>query len=463
MSAPLSATDGLDICADIVERARAAGADEAEAYFEAATNRVVDARGGSIESLTTAGTRGVGVRVLVNGALGFASGSDLDPAGRADLAEQAVWLARASAPDPSRVLPDPAPISAADLGIFDPAVPELSVQEIVSLLTRTEQAAFAADTRIDAPHIERFGQTVERIAVANSRGIALTTAATSCYISLSIIARQDGLAERGYAGVVARGPGGLVPEEIGRRAALRAVTPMGGAPLTTRRATVVFEPDIIADLLRGVSQALFGDAVVKGRSLFAARNGDEPWIGRRIGAATVTFVDDGTVSGAPATLPFDGEGVPSQRTPLIEQGVLRGFLHNVESGRQAGAGSTGNGTRSQFKFLPEVGGTNLILSPGTRSPEELIAGVDEGLYVVSSRNVGGINPVSGDYSVGASGRRISNGELAEPVSGVTLAAPMLQVLENLRECGSDLRWISGAGGYVGAPTVVVDDVTIGGR
>jgi PmbA protein len=162
-------------------------------------------------------------------------------------------------------------------------------------------------------------------------------------------------------------------------------------------------------------------------------------------------------------MPFDGEGVPSQRTVLIDDGVLRGFLHNVESGRRAGTTSTGNGTRSQFKFLPEVGGTNLVLRPGNQSPEQLVASVDDGLYVVSTRNVGGINPVSGDYSVGASGRRIVNGELAEPISGVTLAAPMLQLLANIRAVGSDLRWISGTGGYVGTPTVVIDDVTIGGR
>lgn len=463
MSAPTGATEALDICADIVQRARAAGADEAEAYFESSTNRTVDVRKGELESITTAGARGVGVRVLIGGALGFASGSDLDAAGRADLAEQAVWLARASSPDEARVLADPAPITLDDLAIYDPAVAALTVDEIVSLLTRTERAAFATDPRIDATHIERFGQAIEQIAIVNSRGVALSTQATGCYLSLSIIARQDAIAERGYAGMVARGPSGLDPEGVGARAARRAVTPIGGSPLTTRRGTVIFEPDVIADLLRGIAQALSGDAVVKGRSLFTARDGAPEWIGQVVGSPVVSLEDNACLPGAPGTIPFDGEGVPSQRTPLIEDGVLRGFLHNVESARRAGTVSTGNGTRSAFKYLPEVGGTNLVLRPGTVSPADLIASVDDGLYVVSTRNVGGINAVSGDYSVGASGRRIVNGELAEPVSGVTLAAPMLQLLANIREVGSDLRWVSGAGGYVGAPTVVVDDVMIGGR
>jgi PmbA protein len=293
--------------------------------------------------------------------------------------------------------------------------------------------------------------------------VAQSTEATGCYISLSIIARQDQIAERGFAGMVARGPGGLNPEEVGARAARRAITPIGGEPLTTRRSTVVFEPEIIAELLRGITQALYGDAVGKGRSMFTARDRKPDWIGQLVGSPVVTLVDDGSLPGAPGTIPFDGEGVPSQRTSLIENGVLRGFLHNVESARRAGTTSTGNGTRSAFKFLPEVGGTNLVLAPGLRSPEALVASVEDGLYVVSTRNVGGINPISGDYSVGASGRRIVNGELAEPVSGVTLAAPMLQLLANIREVGADLRWVSGAGGYVGAPTVIIDDVTIGGR
>lgn len=460
MSTP---TEALDICADIVERARAAGADEVEAYFESSTNRTVDVRKGQLESITTAGARGVGVRVMIGGALGFASGSDLDAAGRADLAEQAVWLARASAPDEARSLADPAPVTTVDLAIYDPAVAALTVDEIVSLLTRAEQAAFAVDPRISDTHIERFGQAIEQIAIVNSRGVALSTQATGCYMSLSIIARQDQIAERGYAGMVARGPGGLDPEGIGARAARRAVTPIGGSPMTTGRRTVVFEPDVIAELLRGIAQALSGDAVVKGRSLFTTRVGAPEWIGQVVGSPVVSLADDGCLPGAPGTVPFDGEGVPSQRTPLIEDGVLRGFLHNVESARRAGAVSTGNGTRSAFKFLPEVGGTNLVLRPGTRTVDEMVSEVDEGLYVVSTRNVGGINPVSGDYSVGASGRRIVNGELAEPVSGVTLASPMLQLLAHIREAGSDVRWISGAGGFVGTPTVVVDDVTIGGR
>jgi PmbA protein len=458
-----SAPAPLDLCADVVARARAAGAEEAEAYFEASTSRMVDARAGALEAVTTATNRGIGLRVLVGGALGYASGTDLDPAGRADLAEQAVQLARASAPDPARTLPDPAPVATDDLAIYDPALPDLPLDAVLDLLTRAEQTALAADARIDAAHILRYGQTVEQVAVANSRGVAQHTAATLCYVSLSVIARQDGHAERGYGSMISRMVGQLDPESVGYRAARRALTPLGGEPLATRRASVVFEPEIIAELLRVLAQALSGDAVSKGRSLFTERPGGPPWVGTRIGSTTVDLLDDGALRGAPGSLPFDGEGVPTGRTPLVEAGVLRGFLHSGESAQRAGTVSTGNATRPSYRTPPEVGHTNLVLRPGERAPAALVASVDEGLYVVSTRNVGGINPVSGDYSVGASGRRIVRGELAEPVSGVTLAAPMLELLANLREAGSDLRWTSGQGGCVGAPTVVIDEVTIGGR
>jgi PmbA protein len=453
----------IDLCADIVSRARAAGAEEAEAYLESMTTRSVDARGGALEAVTTARAHGVSVRVLIGGALGLASGTDLDPAGRADLAEQAVRLAKASSPDPARVLPDPAPVPSDDLAIYDPSLPELSLDDVLDLLTRSERAAFAADPRVDATHIERFGQNSEQIVVVNSRGVVVGMASTLCWLSLSVIAREGGDAQRGYTSTVARGLDQVDPDAIGYRAARRAVTPLGGSPLPTRRASVIFEPDVIAELLRGLAQALAGDAVVKGRSLFAPRPDGPAWLGSLVGSAVVDLVDDGAIPGAPGTLPFDGEGVPTRRTPLIQAGVLEGFLHNVESARRAGASSTGNGVRMSYRSLPEVGATNLVLRPGERAPAALVASVDEGLYVVSTRNVGGINPVSGDYSVGASGRRIVRGELAEPVSGVTLAAPMLDLLGNVREIGSDLRWVGGTGGYVGSGTVLIDDVTIGGR
>jgi PmbA protein len=453
----------LDLCADAVAIGRRAGADEVEAYLESSTNTRVDVSDGRLEAVTTATAQGIGMRALAGGGLGIAAGSNLDPAGRADLAEQAVALARVATPDPARVLADPEPIRAADLDIVDQRLLGLSVDAMTDLVIRAERAAREADARVEGTHIARFGRVAGRIAVVNSRGVAATFEATTCYLSLSVVVRDGPDAERGYASVISRNLAPIDPEDIGQRAVRRALTSLGGTVLPTRRASVVMEPEVVGELLRGLAQALSGDAAVKGRSLFAARPGFPSPIGTSVAAAVVDLADEGWLPGAPSTMPCDGEGVPTRRTPLIADGILSGFLHNVESGWRAGAASTGNGVRASYKALPEVSTTNLVLRPGQRDASAIIAGVEDGLYVVGTRNVGGINAVSGDYSVGASGRRIVNGELAEPISGVTLAAPMLDLLRNVQEVGSDLRWVSGQGSVVGTPTVRIDDVTIGGR
>ena len=455
--------EALDLCASVVTSARAAGADEAEAYLEDSTRTIVGVDDGRLESVTTATARGIGVRAMVGGGLGYASGSDVDRAGRAELAEQSVFLARAATPDPARVLPGQLPPVEHDLGIYDPRLAQASVAELIELVVRAERAAREADPRVTGTHLARLGRVIERVAVVNSRGVAAMFEATSCYISLSVIVRDDVDAQRGYASVIERRLDALDPEHVGQRAARRGLAPLGGTVLPTGRTSVVMEPDVVAELLRGLTQALSGDAVVKGRSLFADRPGQPSLVGTTVGSTAVDLVDDGRLPGAPGTQPCDGEGVPTQQTPLIEHGILSGFLHNTESARRAGTRSTGNGMRGTYRVLPDVAPTNLILKPGLRAPAALVASVDDGLYVVATRNVGGINPISGDYSVGASGRRIVRGEIGEPVTGVTLAAPMLELLSNLREAGSDLRWVSGQGGIVGAPTVRIDDVMVGGK
>ena len=455
--------EALGVCADVIASARSAGADAADAYLESSTSTVVSVLDGALEAVTTATARGVGVRVIVAGGLGYASGSDLDRDGRADLAEQAVYLARVSAPDPARVLPEPQPPAAGDLGIYDSRLAELAIPEIVNLVARAERAARDADPRVTGTHLARFGRTVERVAIVNSRGVSVSFEATSCYLSLSMIVRDEQDAQRGFASAVGRELGAIDPEYIGGRAARRGLAPLGGTVLPTGRMSVVMEPDVVAELLRGLAQALSGDAVVRGRSLVAERPGSPTTLGSAIAAPNVDLLDDGRLPGAPGTMPCDGEGVPTRQTPLIERGVLSGFLHNGESAWRSGGRSTGNGMRMSYRVLPDVGPTNLVLRPGERAPAAIVSSVEDGLYVVGTRNVGGINPISGDYSVGASGRRIVRGEMAEPVSGVTLAAPMLELLRNVHEIGSDLRWVSGQGGIVGAPTVRIDDVMIGGR
>jgi PmbA protein len=218
---------------------------------------------------------------------------------------------------------------------------------------------------------------------------------------------------------------------------------------------VLLEPRVAAEWLSQLVNALSGEAVLKGRSMFAAR------LGRQLGSELVTLVDDSGLPGGLGSAPFDGEGVPGGRTVLIEGGVLRGFLHNTFTARRAGAASTGNAVRASYRSTPEVGATNFSLEAPSTSCGRLIQEVERGLLVLATRNVGGINPINGDYSVGASGVWIERGEEAGPVSGVTIAANMLDMLAGLAAAGDDLRWIPGPAA-IGVPTLRIEGMTIAG-
>ena len=447
--------DVLDLCADVVARARAAGADEAEAFYAADRTTTVEVTDGALDALTAAESRGVGLRVLVGGALAFAWSSDLGAAGRAELADQAVRLAREATPEPGRALPAALPMPDRALAIEDATLADVSTEQKVAMLVRLEETARAEDPRVEATHLCRYGDSLDLCAIVSSRGIAASYRATSCYVSLSAIARADGEAQRGHASGIGRRFGDLDPEEVGSRAARRATTTLGGRPIGTMRAPVVLEPDVAAELLRGVTLALSGEAVTRGRSMFVGR------LGERVGSALVTLTDRGDLPGAPRTAPFDGEGVPTRSTPLIDAGVLRGFLHTTDSARRVAAEPTGNTVRSSYRALPDVGSTNLVLAPGQMSQAEILRGIDSGLLVTVTRNVGGINPVSGDYSVGASGRLIEAGELTRPVTGVTIAGPMLELLANVSAIGSDARWSAGQAPVL-TPSLRIEDVAVGG-
>jgi PmbA protein len=309
---------------------------------------------------------------------------------------------------------------------------------------------------VEAVYLARYGDAIVSCAIASSTGISGAFAETGCYLSVSAIARQDGRAQRGHAVSGGRAFADLNPRECGSRAAWRATCPLGGDLVPSQSATVVLEPEVAVELLRGVAQALAGDAVQRGRSFLAGLEGSV------VGSSLLNLQDAGNLTGGYATAPFDGEGTPTQQTVLIDKGVFRGVLHSAYSARRAMTSSTGNATRASYRSLPEVGPTNLFLRPGALTREDLIRGIDRGLLVVSTRNVGGINPVSGDYSVGASGCWIERGELTHPVSGVTIAAPIPEMLRNISALGSELRWSLGASAFA-APIVRIDNVTIGGR
>jgi PmbA protein len=267
------------------------------------------------------------------------------------------------------------------------------------------------------------------------------------------VAGADGEQQSGFGLQFTRKYAELDPEAIGREAAFKAVRLLGASRMPTKRAAVVFEPYVVTNFLSVLSSALTAEAVQKGRSLFAGK------IGERVAASGITVIDDGTLPGGLLSAPFDGEGVPSRRTVLIQDGRLLGFLQNSYTGAKDGLPSTGNASRGSYKSTPELGSTNFYLAPGELAPEEIIKQTDEGLYLTEVMGMHTVNPISGDFSVGAAGIWIEHGELTTPARGMVIAGNMLELLEGIDAVGKDLRFFIGKG----APTVRVVRLTISGE
>lgn len=457
----------IDLVQEAVKRARRAGAGEAEAYFEDRQTTRVELRQQQVESLTSAATRGLGLRVLVGGGSSYVYTSDLRPRSLVEAARRAVALARESTPDPDRCLPalTSAP-SGGDLKIFDPTLAEVATEEKIELLKKVEQLAQAEDARVRSTDTARYSDSFGTVALANSHGLAASYERSSAALSIRVIAHQDGQALGGYGFTVGHGFEALSPEAAARQAASRAVKPLGGQPVRTQQAAVVMEPDAAAEFLGQVAQALSGEAVIKGRSMLVRQahheRGTSAALGERIGSELVTLVDEGSLPEGLASAPFDDEGVACRRTVLIQSGVLRGFLHNTYTARRGGGSSTGNGVRQSYRQPPEVGPTNFSLAGPAISREMLLTDVPSGLLVITTHNVGGINPVNGDYSVGAAGVWIEHGQEVGPVAGVTIAANMRDMLAGLAAIGDDFRWTPGSAAAIGCGSLRIEGMTIAG-
>jgi PmbA protein len=298
-----------------------------------------------------------------------------------------------------------------------------------------------------------YSDSYGEVVVATTTGIAVASEAGVCYLSVSPLVEEDGDTQIGSGTTAGRAPSELDLERAVNDGVGRAVRLLGAAKPPSRRVTIVLDPEVTADLLAILGGTLSGDAVQKGRSLFAGREE------QAVAAAAVTLVSDPTDPGAFGAGHIDGEGLARRRVPLVERGTLRAFLYDTASGRRAGRPSTGSASRS-YSSTPAVGAPALTLRPGARSQAELIAVVGEGVYVQEVSGLhSGVNPVSGDFSVGATGLAIRGGALAEPFREATIASTLQRMLLDVVEVGADHEWLpAGAAGV----SLVVRDVSLGG-
>lgn len=448
--------DLLELCERVVRKARRLGADQAEAYGQRTRESSVRVRAGEVEDVTSAEGKGIGLRVVVDGRLGFAHTSDLGDDALDRFVRQAIALARAASRDASNKLPGERALRARNPelhGIFDPEVEALSTEWKIEAALEMERAGQAEDRRIARWESVGAGDFVSEVALHSSEGLHDRYRATYVYLFAAPVAvGDDGQLQTAHWMDYKRRLRDLEsPESIGRIAARRAARMVGARKVKTQRVPVVFEPGIAASFIAGIAPALGGDAVRKGASFL----GDQ--LGRRIAPEFVSLVDDGLLPGGIATTPFDGEGVPTRRTTLVDRGELAGFLYDVSTSRKARTKSTGNGQRSGYGALPSVGLTNFYLEAGDTPAQEIVRDVKNGFYVTAMLGRGA-NPVTGDYSRGANGLWIRNGELAEPVQEVTVAGHLLEMLQRIDAVGDDLDFR----GRIGAPTLRFAELTVSG-
>ncbi len=460
-----TALDLESLAADVVSLALKAGATDAEAVAREGDEFSVNVRMGQVETLKESGSRGLGLRVFLGKRSGSASTSDLTAEGIRQLVEGALALARVTEEDPFAGLPEPDEFGASatrltgdDLRLYFEDVYSLTGAERIEWARRCEAAALAADPRIANSDGGSFDAATGRKALANSRGFVGGYSTSYAGVSATPLAREsDGRMQRDGWWSGARRLALLEsPETVGAEAARRALRRLGARRVPTQRVPIVFAPETARTLIASVFEAASGDAVWRGASFLAGK------LGAMIATAGLNIVDDHTLLlpsgvGGFGASPFDGEGLPSQRTLVVDNGVLRSYLLNTYTARKLGLKSTHNAVRG-LAGAPGVGCGNLYVVPGKSTPEAIIGEIKAGLYVTGLMGFG-VNLVTGDYSRGATGLWIENGQLTHAVEEVTIAGNLAEMLRNVSAIGNDLEFRSS----VASPTLRVDGMTIAGE
>ncbi len=437
----------------VLDLARRAGADDAEVMLVSGTEFSVTVRRGAVEKLIEAGSRTLGLRVFKNGRTSSTYSADLSPAAMRRFVDRTIEMLSIAEPDPFAALPDWEERPAGpDLFLFDPAVTALSAAEKIERAARCEQAAFAHDPRISNSDGATFSTDANSVTLLNSRGFSGSYETTVASISVEVMADDaDGKKRNAHWLSADRAVERLEsPEDVGARAAGRALRKLGARKVQTRAVPIVFDPMATAGLLRTLTGAVSGTSLDR-RATFLLGSEDSA-----VGSRLLTLTDDALLPGRLGSRPFDDEGVASQRNIIFDRGVFRGYLFDTYTANKTGHVSTGSCSRS-VGGPPGVGTSNFYLEPGSSTPEQIIASIDDGFYVTDMMGFG-VNLTTGDFSRGAAGMWIEQGRLSYPVTEVTISGKLQQMLQDLEMVGTDMEWR----GAVAAPTIKLRSMMVGG-
>ncbi len=433
--------------------ALAKAGEQVEVVVGRSTSTEVRVYEGDVEQLASATSAGIGVRVISGNRQGFAYAGSLDQDVLAETLAEARDNATFATPDEWLGLAEPDGVAVPSLDLYREGLSKISTESKIDLAIELEKAVRASDRRITGIDAADYADGVSEGAVVTTTGIRAASRDSSCYVSVSCVAHDGDDTQTGFGFSVGRMPEDLDIEAAAADAGRRATRLLGATQPKSGRATVVLDPYVTAQFLGIIGSTLSGEAVLKGRSLFAERIGEE------VAAAAFTLIDDATNPLAYSASETDGEGLASRRNLLIEGGRLNQFVQNAYTARRSGTVSTANAVRG-FSSTPSVGCRALSLAPGTKLQPELLADLGDGVLISSVSGLhSGVNPVSGDFSTGAEGLRISGGQLAEPLREFTIASTLQRMLAEVLAVGADLEWLPMRSAGV---SLVVRDVTVSG-
>jgi len=448
-------TNHKELAQDIVRRAMNLGAAAAECVIREGDEFSTLVRLGQVETLKESGSKAIGVRVFNGKRAASTYSSDFSREGLDRMLKSALELSRITSEDPYAGIPEPEQLGSisGDLDLYYADVYSLPGEERISYARRTEKAALDYDPRIKNSEGGSFDAATGHKVLANSHGFVGEYRRSYCSVAAVPIAQNEsGAMQRDYWYSVARSLSRLEsPEHVGKTAAQRTLRRLGARKVKTAHVPVVLDPLVARSMLEHIFEGVNGDSVYRGASFLAGK------LGAKIAAERVNVIDDGTMIGGFGTSPFDGEGIPTRRTVVIENGVLKSYLLNSYTARKLGLQTTANASRG-LAGTPSISPGNYFLQPGSKTLQAIISEIKQGLYVTEFLGHG-VNLVTGDYSRGASGLWISGGELSYPVEEITVAGNLKDIFFNISEIANDLEFR----GSVACPTIRIDGLTVGGE
>jgi PmbA protein len=448
-------TDLKEIAADVVRRAMQGGASAAEAVAMDGSEFSTVVRLGEVETLKESGSKAIGVRVFFGQRAASTYSSDLTPEGVKQLVDSALALAKITSEDPFAGIPEPSQLGKleGDLDLYNDDVYSLSTADRIDYARRAEKASLDADPRIVNSEGGTFDAAIGYKVLANSNGFIGDYSRSYCSVSAVPIAQVEGSSmQRDYWYSVAMTLKKLEsPEEVGKIAAQRTLRRIGARKVKTAKVPIVFEHTVAGALVGHIFEAVNGDSIYRGASFLTGK------LNEKIAGDNINVIDDGTMRGGFGTSPFDSEGVPSRKTVVVENGVLKSYLLNTYTAKKLNLQTTGNASRG-LAGTPGIGTGNFFLQPGAKSLKEIVADIKEGLFVTEFLGFG-VNLVTGDFSRGASGLWIENGEFTYPVEEITVAGNLKDMFFNIAEIGNDLEFR----GAIASPTLRIDGMTVAGE